>query len=112
MHFNGGECTYCAACAKACPEGLYRLPKSLAPPPRTARIDQRCLQRRNVVCGACIDACPRRAIARQPGATAPRQLAAIVIEAAACNGCGACVEGCPTGAIEIIEHPPAREVAA
>ncbi len=53
-----------------------------------------CLERQGIVCQACRDTCPERAIGFRPGgAGAP------VIDPARCNACGACLPACPVGAI-------------
>jgi Fe-S-cluster-containing hydrogenase component 2 len=67
--------------------------------PSIAAIGESCLARAGVVCQACADACPERAI-RFPlrrGGPLP------AVEQDRCTGCNACAPVCPVGAIELIE---------
>ncbi len=57
-------------------------PESQLPGPEFMPAPGRC-----IACGACVGACPERAIAA-PGALAPRDV---------CRLCGTCVDACPTG---------------
>ena len=106
VDFSRGECTFCAACVRICPRGALdpRLPRPWA---LRARIDEACLARQGVACGACVDACGPLALALRP---APGGIAQPEVDIHACTGCGACVAPCPSGAIEVREL--AEEVKA
>lgn len=47
-----------------------------------------------IACGACVDACPRGAIALEETA---------VIDPRLCNGCGICTNECSYGALALVE---------
>jgi ferredoxin-type protein NapF len=67
---------------------------------RGIAIADACLARAGVVCQACGDACPERAIGfplRRGGPPLP------VVEEDRCTGCGACVAICPVGAVGLPE---------
>ena len=68
--------------------------------PAGLAISDACLARLGVVCQACGDACPERAIRfslRHGGPPLPS------LEGDRCTGCGACVPICPIGAISLPE---------
>jgi Pyruvate/2-oxoacid:ferredoxin oxidoreductase delta subunit len=46
-----------------------------------------------IACGACVDSCPR-------GAIALRNVA--VVDQPLCFGCGICVDSCPSRALELV----------
>ncbi|HNW59360.1 MAG TPA: glycyl-radical enzyme activating protein [bacterium] len=60
-------------------------PESIAPGVELSLRSDLCM-----ACGACIEACPREAIAAAPQAPVTRR--------EACIACGACIEACPAGA--------------
>jgi ferredoxin-type protein NapF len=67
-----------------------------ASPSRVVTISDACLAPAGVVCQACGDACPERAIRfplRRGGPPFP------VVNEDCCTGCGVCVPVCPTRAI-------------
>ena len=74
-----------------------------APASRVAAILDACLARAGVVCQACGDACPERAIRfplRRGGPPLP------VVDEDRCTGCGACAPVCPARAIRLPEEHP------
>jgi ferredoxin-type protein NapF len=97
VNFLRGECSFCYACASACPEALFS--------PRHARawdlrftLGEACLAQRSIECRRCEDSCEPQAITFRPtlsGIYQPR----LVVEA--CSGCGACVADCPVSAITV-----------
>ena len=71
--------------------------------PAGLAISDACLARLGVVCQACGDACPERAIGfalRRGGPPLP------TLDEDRCTGCGACVPICPVGAISLSENAP------
>ncbi|GAA4897821.1 hypothetical protein GCM10023333_33960 [Ferrimonas pelagia] len=70
LDFERAECTFCSACADACPEDLFLAP-SLAPWPYLLSVADTCLASLAVECRSCADACEQRAIQFQPGQIAP-----------------------------------------
>lgn len=66
-------------------------PESQLPDPQLLYLEDRC-----VGCGACIDACPKGAIERQPGNPAK-----VRTDREVCEACGACVPVCPVEARSI-----------
>jgi ferredoxin-type protein NapF len=66
-------------------------------------ISDACLAYANVVCQACGDACPERAIrfALRRGGPPPPS-----VDEDRCTACGACVPTCPVGAISLPESSP------
>jgi ferredoxin-type protein NapF len=68
--------------------------------PSGLAISDACLARVGVVCQACGDVCPERAIRfalRSGGPPLP------ILHEDRCTGCGACVPICPVGAISLQE---------
>ncbi|WP_298440455.1 ferredoxin-type protein NapF [uncultured Ferrimonas sp.] len=98
VDFSRGECTFCGACAQACPEALFA-DTNTAPWPNHISISQQCLAQQNIECRSCGDQCQPMAIQFKlaVGAVAQPQL-----QQDSCNGCGACIAGCPTAAISMI----------
>jgi len=96
LDFTKRGCTFCEACAKACPSGVLSLDskdgKSLQ---AKAEIDiMACMAWHQSLCNSCLDACELRAILFL-GLFRPS------IEADVCTGCGMCVGICPSNAIVI-----------
>jgi ferredoxin-type protein NapF len=72
-------------------------------PRRAIAIAEACLARAGVVCQACGDVCPERAIRfplRRGGPPLP------VVDEDRCTGCGACALVCPARAIRLPEEHP------
>jgi NAD-dependent dihydropyrimidine dehydrogenase PreA subunit len=61
-------------------------------------------EKKCTLCGACVEACPYRALAIQGGA--------IVVDRDLCAECGACLHLCPVGAIYEVEPAPVVAVDA
>lgn len=98
VDFSGGECTFCGACAEACPEPVFVGPHVMA---NVAAIGGDCLAFAGVACMTCRDACPEQAIAFHPRIGGPFLPD---LDKEACTGCGACVAPCPASAIEMRER--------
>ena len=94
LDFTKGGCTFCEACARACPTEMLSLeaPSTLN---ATVSIDiLTCMAWHNSLCNSCLDACQVRAI-QFLGLFRPQ------IDAQACTGCGWCINVCPTQAMRI-----------
>ncbi|WP_456429721.1 ferredoxin-type protein NapF [Nitratifractor sp.] len=92
LNFTKGGCTFCDACAEACPEGVLG-------PEGPERINARfvietegCLAHHSTICFACREPCLDDAILFN-GMFNP------VIDESRCTGCGFCLSRCPTRAI-------------
>jgi len=95
LDFSAGACTWCGACAEACPIDSVTVESEQQPRLGCAVLDtDGCFAWQSVVCVSCRFACPERAI----GADA---LSRPTIVAEACTGCGACVAVCPQHSISI-----------
>lgn len=97
LHPDRGECTFCGACAAACPEPVFAA-TGMA---HVMEITADCLVQAGIACMSCRDACPETAIAMQPRIGAPFLPR---LDAAACTGCGACAAACPADAIRAGER--------
>jgi ferredoxin-type protein NapF len=98
VDFRRGECTFCAVCVVSCGDGALRRVNGEVPWLVKARIGERCLARRCVVCRTCGENCEAGAI-RFPlsaGAVARPDL-----DQDMCTGCGACMATCPVQAITL-----------
>ncbi|MGD2075508.1 MAG: 4Fe-4S binding protein [Gammaproteobacteria bacterium] len=87
LTFERGGCTWCGACAAACPQGLSRAPRR----PKLGRVHLErgsCLSWNGVVCISCASRCVYRAINRDRSGR-------VTLDAEACTGCGACIAACP-----------------
>jgi len=99
LDFTKGGCTFCEACARACPSGVLSLTckhkKSLHV---KAEIDLiACMAWHQSLCNSCLDACEPRAI-QFLGLWKPH------VALDACTGCGMCISICPSNAILIKEE--------
>lgn len=99
LDFTKRGCTFCEACARACPNDVLSLTcndeKDLHV---KAQIDiMACMAWHQSLCNSCLDACEQRAI-QFLGLWKPQ------IEMDVCNGCGMCVGICPSNAILIKEE--------
>jgi len=65
-------------------------PESIAPEPELMHWPSRCVR-----CYACVEACPLKAISRDPGG-------AVVIDRARCDLCGRCAEACLSDALQVV----------
>jgi len=94
LDFSHKGCTFCEACAKACPNGILDITckRDLEV---TAKIDiMACMAWHQSLCNSCLDACEPRAILFL-GLFRPE------IETDTCIGCGMCVGICPSDAIHM-----------
>ena len=107
IRFAAGECTFCYACAEACPAPVFA-PRDTAPWHLRPAVGDRCFTAHGIYCRSCGDACPERAIQFR---AALGGRAEITIDLAACTGCGACVSVCPRNAVEMLAVPGAQETA-
>lgn len=103
VDFSKGECTFCYACAEACPQQLFHLRDS-SPWEHTLFVSDSCLAYGHVECRSCQDSCESQAITFSPslkGISAPH------LNRSACTACGACISGCPVSALTM-RHADAR----
>lgn len=103
IRFGAAECTFCGACAKACPAPVFT--ETSAPFAHMIAIGSSCFPAAGIVCQSCSDACPEGAISFRPRIGGP-PLPSVVHDR--CNGCGACIAACPAGALSAT---PLREMA-
>jgi ferredoxin-type protein NapF len=110
ISFTDNECTFCGACAKACPvgalgpshdqAGLERSPWNLK-----LGVSDACLSAKGVVCRICPEKCDAQAIRFNHPAAHGKP----VINQDRCNGCGACIAPCPSQALALF---PAQQYKA
>ncbi len=98
VFFGAGLCTFCGACAEACPTGALAIVPGAKPWKLKAEIANTCLSILGTTCRVCGDQCDIQAIAFR---LAVGCAALPEIDAATCTGCGACVAPCPVHAIRI-----------
>ncbi len=98
VHLGDKECTFCYACADACPKSLF-YDKHNQPWTVVASMQDNCLAKHQIECRSCSDICEPQAIQFKPsiGMSAQPQL-----NSELCTGCGACVSSCPTDAIHLV----------
>jgi ferredoxin-type protein NapF len=98
VDFSQGECTFCGECGSACKAGAFNNTRQ---PPWQLHIgiDDSCLAKHDVLCMACLDACPQQAIRLHYASAVPTPQ----IDTSLCTGCGACIAICPPSAISL--HP-------
>lgn len=108
VEFEQGACTFCGACADACPTGALHT-DLVEQWPWRARINSGCLSRNGVICRSCQDACESRAIRfrLQTGGRAEP-----ILDRDTCTGCGACVSVCPVQSVELEAVPSAMKGVA
>ena len=96
LDFTKRGCTFCEACASACPSDVLSLTcKDKKELHVKADIDiMACMAWHQSLCNSCLDACELRAIMFL-GLFRP------TIEMSVCNGCGMCIGICPSSAIMI-----------
>jgi len=95
LDFSRSGCTFCDACAEACPSDVLSLehPNSQASVDAQFRIStETCVAHDGVICFACKEPCIEDAILFN-GMFNP------VIDTERCTGCGFCLSRCPTQAI-------------
>lgn len=100
LDFQRAECTFCGACARACPKPLFLAPID-APWPYRATLSNGCLPLSGVECRSCADACDEMAIRFRPAAGA-----AYPTLTDDCTGCGACLPRCPGQALSLTPITP------
>ena len=99
LDFSAGACTWCGACAEACPIEEVAVSADSRPDLGLAQLNKgSCLAWQSVVCVSCRFACPEKAIAADA-------MSRPSIVASRCTGCGACVAVCPRHAIDITALP-------
>lgn len=99
IDFSHRECTFCYACARACPSGALGTPGTGPPWKYVARISTACLSAQGVYCRSCGEVCEVDAIRFTLAlGSVPRPR----VNTQDCSGCGACVGVCPAGAVEVI----------
>lgn len=91
--FTHSGCTFCEACAKACPLGVLDVLASSTIYARFSIDTKACLAWNGVVCCSCSDACEAKAIPFL-GMFRP------IIETDKCTGCGFCYGVCPSNAVQ------------
>ena len=107
LDFGRAGCSFCGACALACPAGaLHKDVSSQAPWTLQAHLAPGCLALQGVVCRSCGEQCEVDAIRfklHRNGVAQPQ------IDAGVCTGCGACIGVCPTHALKLRAALPAPE---
>ncbi|MCE0801872.1 ferredoxin-type protein NapF [Buttiauxella sp. S04-F03] len=97
VNFDHGECTFCYACAQACPEQLF-LARDVSPWEHTLSIGDNCLAKNSIECRSCQDTCDTQAISFRPSL---QGIAQPLLNHTDCTACGACISGCPVSAIKM-----------
>lgn len=97
---EAGECTFCNACADACPEDVFAEGQDMA---HVMQISGDCLTRAGIACMTCRDVCPESAISMRPRIGGPFLPE---LDTESCTGCAACSSACPADAIHAVEREP------
>jgi len=96
IDFSLGGCTYCDACAKACPSGVLKVEYKHQIRTNVEINMLGCMSWDKTMCFSCKDPCLEDAI-EFLGMFRP------TINREKCTNCGFCIAVCPTGAISINE---------
>ncbi|MBE0495056.1 MAG: 4Fe-4S binding protein [Campylobacterales bacterium] len=91
LSFDASGCTWCKACAIACPKGVLEVENSPKIHARISIDTATCLAWNSVICSTCKDVCNDKAIDFF-GLTRP-------VVTQACTACGFCVGVCPVDAV-------------
>lgn len=94
LNFQHGECTFCGACATACPQPLFH-PRHHQPWQQHIRITRDCITFQGVSCRSCQESCEHQAIRFRLTANGIAQPETVPQQ---CTGCGACIAPCPVSA--------------
>jgi ferredoxin-type protein NapF len=95
LTFEHGGCTFCHACAEACPLPVpVGLPAGADTVGRAVLATDACAMWNGIVCATCVFACSEGAISRD-GQGRPS------VQPVRCSGCGACVPVCPSKALSV-----------
>lgn len=97
LRFGQAGCSFCGACATACPTGALSLEFARAWSIK-AHVKSSCLSFNAITCRACEESCKAVAI-RFRLMTGGRALP--LIDAECCTGCGDCALVCPNQSIEM-----------
>lgn len=101
VNFKNNECSFCYACAQACPESLFS-PRHTRAWDLQFTIGDACLAYQSVECRRCQDSCEPMAIIFRPTLSGIYQPQ---LNSQLCNGCGACAASCP---VHAFASDPAR----
>ncbi|MDU6925985.1 ferredoxin-type protein NapF [Franconibacter helveticus] len=97
IDFTRAGCTFCYACADACPQPIFAEQRAV-PWRLKLALDAHCLALQRVECRCCQDACDTRAIRFSPLATG---VAIPHIAPEHCTTCGECLRACPVSALRL-----------
>lgn len=100
VDFSRGACTFCAACAQACPEACFTTQRTGRPWALVAIVSTACIEAKGVACRLCEAGCEADAIRFRPRLGGGSH---VTIDGTACTGCGACLPHCPVGALAVGE---------
>ncbi len=96
VNFKNNECSFCYACAQACPRiAIFSAPHQ-GPGICSSPLGTRALAYQSVECRRCQDSCEPMAIIFRPTLSGIYQPQ---LNSQLCNGCGACAASCPVSAI-------------
>ncbi|WP_163392741.1 4Fe-4S binding protein [Enterovibrio norvegicus] len=96
LTLDGGACTECAECQRACPTLALAnsSPDTLPSTGAVATLSGMCIRQMSAPCQSCSEACPHQAID-----TVNRSIA---IDTEKCSGCAQCRVACPAHAIQMV----------